>query len=393
MQNNTWPNYSSKEINKVVDVIKSGKVNYVNGLIGKKFEYLFSKWVNRKYSVALSNGTVALELAIKSLKLPDKSEIMVTARSFFSSASTIVRTGNIPKFIDVDLFNQNILTEDIAKKITSKTKAIICVHLAGNPCEMKKIIKIAKKYKLKIIEDCAQAHGAEIDKKKVGSFGDVATWSFCNDKIISTLGEGGMISTNDKKIYNFINSYKDHGLSFYKKIKKKEQFIYNKDYFGSNYRLTEVQSSVGINQLKNIKDTLKKRTYIATQYKKIFTEFNDFLYFYDPPVNIKPAWYRFYFFIRKDLIDYKNLRNQVIQDLRKKKIICNFGSCPEIYLEKAFKDSKYKLNKRLPNCKILGETSIALDINHTLTKKNIQLNSKIIYQTMKKLTKPYNQKL
>ena len=214
MSNSSWPNYSFDEINKVNKIIKSGKVNYVYGKEGKKFENLFSKWIKRKYSVALTNGTVALELAIKSLKLPANSEIMVTARSFFASASVIVRAGFIPKFLDVDLFDQNILVEDIKKKISKKTKAIICVHLSGNPCQMIEILKIAKKYNIKIIEDCAQAHGAEINNKKVGSFGDVAAWSFCNDKIISTLGEGGMISTNSKKIYNFINSYKDHGLSF-----------------------------------------------------------------------------------------------------------------------------------------------------------------------------------
>tara|TARA_B110000008_G_C16974232_1_gene565177 strand:+ start:4043 stop:5221 length:1179 start_codon:yes stop_codon:yes gene_type:complete len=392
MQNNTWPNYSSKEIKNVVNVIKSGKVNYVNGNIGKKFEYLFSKWVKRKYSVALTNGTVALELAIKSLKLPKNSEIMVTARSFFSSASTIVRSGYIPRFIDVDLFTQNILVEDILKKLNSKTKAIICVHLAGNPCEMKKIVRVAKKHKLKIIEDCAQAHGAEIDKKKVGSFGDVATWSFCNDKIISTLGEGGMISTNNKKIYDYINSHKDHGLSFNKTKNKKHQFIYNKDFFGSNFRLTEVQSSVGINQLMNIKQNLKKRQYIAEEYKKIFNKFNGFLYFYKPKSNIKPAWYRFYIFLKRDIKNYKKLRNIIVRELRKKKIICNFGSCPEIYLEKAFKNSKFKLNKRLKNSKILGETSIAFDVNHTLTKKKIHNNSKQIYTIIKRLTNSSNVK-
>jgi len=389
MQNNTWPNYSTKEIKSVVNVIKSGKVNYVNGNIGKKFEYLFSKWVKRKYSVALTNGTVALELAIKSLKLPKNSEIMVTARSFFSSASTIVRSGYIPRFIDVDLFTQNILVEDILKKINSKTKAIICVHLAGNPCEMKKIVGVAKQYKLKIIEDCAQAHGAEIDKKKAGSFGDVATWSFCNDKIISTLGEGGMISTNNKKIYEYINSYKDHGLSPDKTKNIKQQFIYNKYFFGSNYRLTEAQSSVGIYQLMHIGQNLKKRRYIASEYKKVFKKFDNYFYFYQPKLNIKHAWYRFYFFLRRDVRNYKKLRNKIVQELKKKRIICNYGSCPEIYLEKAFKNSKFKLKKRLKNSKILGETSIALDINHTLTKKQVLLNSKKIYTTIKKLTNSF----
>ncbi len=385
MQNNTWPNYSNEEIKRVINVIKSGKVNYVSGQNGKKFENLFSKWINRKYSVAVSNGTVALELAIKSLMLPPKSEIMVTARSFFSSASVIVRAGLIPKFIDVDLLDQNMLVKDIKKKISAKTKAIICVHLAGNPCKMKNILAIAKEKNLKIIEDCAQAHGAEISNKKVGSFGDVATWSFCNDKIISTLGEGGMISTDNKNIHSFINSYKDHGLSNKNIKNKKQKFVYNKDFFGTNYRLTEVQSSVGIYQLKKIEVTLKKREFIAEKYKKTLKTFKSLLYFYEPPQDVKPAWYRFYFFINKNLKNYQNIRDLIIKELKKKKIICYYGACPEIYLEKAFKNSKFKVYKRLNNCKILGETSIALDINHTLPKNKIHKDCKNIFKIVKKI--------
>lgn len=385
MQNKIWPNYSENEIKKVIRVIKSGKVNYVNGKLGKKFENLFSKWVKRKYSVALANGTVALELAIKSLKLPPKSEILVTARSFFSSASVIVRAGFVPKFLDVDLYTQNILIKDIKKKISKKTKAIICVHLAGNPCDMKNIINISKKYRLKIIEDCAQAHGARIDEKIVGSFGDVSAWSFCNDKIISTLGEGGMVSTNNKKIYNYINSYKDHGLSLKKKKNLNQKFIYNKDFFGSNYRLTEVQSAIGIAQLLKINDTLKKRNYIAKKYIKIFEKFNNFFYFYKPPSNIKNSWYRFYVFIKKDLKNFQSIRDKIIYNLNKNGILCYYGACPEIYLENAFKNSNYRSKKRLYNCSILGKTSIALDINHTLSKKTININSKKIYKVLKKL--------
>ena len=385
MSNSLWPNYSFEEINKVNKVIKSGKVNYVYGKEGKKFENLFSKWIKRKYSVAITNGTVALELAIKSLKLPANSEIMVTARSFFASASVIVRAGFIPKFLDVDLFDQNILVEDIKKKISKKTKAIICVHLSGNPCQMIEILKIAKKYKIKIIEDCAQAHGAEINNKKVGSFGDVAAWSFCNDKIISTLGEGGMISTNNKKIYNFINSDKDHGLSFKNKKNLKKKFIYNKDFFGSNFRLTEVQSSVGILQLRKIEKTLKKRRYIAKRYQNIFKRFSDYFYFYVPPKNIKPAFYKFYVFIKRDVENYKLIRKKIIDELNKNKILCNYGSCPEIYLEKAFKKSKFKVIKRLKNCKILSETSIAFDINHTLSQIMIKNNCKKILLVINKI--------
>ena len=261
------------------------------------------------------------------------------------------------------------------------------MHLYGQPVNMKKLINIKKKYNLKIIEDCAQAHGAKINNKIVGSFGNVATWSFCNDKIISTLGEGGMISTNEKKIYNFINSYKDHGLSLSKKKNLKKKFIYNKDFFGSNYRLTEVQSVVGINQLNNIDNTIQKRNYIAKKYMQVFKRHENLIYFYLPPKNIKPAWYRFYIFLNKKIKNKKFLRDQIIKKLKQKNIVCYYGACPEIYLEKAFKSSKFRLNKRLKNCKLLGETSIALDINHTLSKKIIHLNQKKIFEVMKSISK------
>ena len=207
MRRKDWPNFNKNLISKINQIIRSGKINYTTGSFGKIFEKNFSKFIGNKYSVAICNGTAALEVAIKSLKLPKNSEIIVPARSFFSSAACIVNTGYIPIFADVDLITQNISLEDIKKKLTKKTRAIICVHLAGLPCDMISIKKFAKKKNLKIIEDCSQAHGASINNKQVGSFGDVATWSFCNDKIISTLGEGGMISTNNKKIYDFSIRY------------------------------------------------------------------------------------------------------------------------------------------------------------------------------------------
>ena len=245
MQEKNWPNFSQNLINKVVKVIKSGNINYTYGIQGIKFEKEFSKFIGNKYSIAICNGTAALEVAIKSLGLPKKSEIIVPARSFFSSASCIVNTGHKPIFADVDLITQNISVADIKKKITKRTKAIICVHLGGTPCDMFSIRKIAKKNKLKIIEDCSQAHGASIENKKIGSFGDISTWSFCTDKIISTLGEGGMISTNKKKLYEFCKSYINHGTKLKNSNKKSNKFIYNKDSFGTNLRLTEIQSCSG----------------------------------------------------------------------------------------------------------------------------------------------------
>ena len=306
MQKKNWPNFSENIIFKVSKVIRSGKINYTTGSYGKIFESKFSKFIGNKYSLAVCNGTAALEVAIKSLKLPDNSEIIVTARSFFASASCIVNTGHTPVFADVNKLTQNISLEDIKKKISKKTKAIICVHLAGLPCDMIGIKKIAKKNKLKIIEDCSQAHGASIQNKQVGSFGDIGTWSFCNDKIISTLGEGGMISTNKKELYEFCKHYINHGTSL-SNNQGSVGFIYNKNYFGTNLRITEIQSIAGLEQLKDLKKIQLRREKMAKNYYDIILKYQNYFFSYYPPKEIKSAWYRFYFFLKPEIKNYKKL--------------------------------------------------------------------------------------
>lgn len=384
MKNKNWPNFSKDLILKISKVIKSGKINYTTGSYGQLFEKKFSHYIKNKYSVVICNGTSALEVAIKSLKLPKNSEIIVPARSFFSSASCIVNTGYKPIFADVDIHTQNICIKEINKKITINTSAIICVHLGGLPCDMPEIVKFAKKKKLKLIEDCSQAHGASIDNKQVGSFGDVATWSFCNDKIISTLGEGGMISTNSKKIYEFCKKYINHGSKLINN-KKSQKFLFNKDSFGTNLRITEIQSASGIEQLNKLKLIQKKREKMANDYYYIISKYNKSINCYKPPKNVKSAWYRFYFFLKPNIYKSENIRFKIINTFQKYGIECFTGSCPEIYLEKAFKNLKNFKIKRLENCKILGKTSIALNVNHTFTILQHKNQLKKINQILNKI--------
>jgi len=200
MTNKNWPYYSIEEIKKVTEVLKSGKVNYWTGNYCKEFEKLYAQKFDLNYCITVANGTVALEAALKSLNLKKNDEVLVPSKSYQSSASAIVNSGAKPIFCDIDFNSQNLQINDLLKKISNKTKAIVCVHLGGWPCEMNKIAKIAKENKLVLIEDCSQAHGAKINKKFVGSFGDIAIWSFCNDKIISTGGEGAMIGVKKKEI-------------------------------------------------------------------------------------------------------------------------------------------------------------------------------------------------
>ena len=250
----SWPNFSKRESEVAKNIILSNKVNYWTGSQGRKFEDEFSKWVGVNYSIALANGTLALELALKALKLNSKDEVIVTPRSFIASVSSVVSIGAKPVFADVNINSGNIEAENIKKAITPNTKAIICVHLGGRPCDMDPIMKLARKNKIYVIEDCAQAHGASYKGKAVGSIGDIGAWSFCRDKIMTTLGEGGMVTTNSKKLWKSMWSYKDHGKSYDAVYKKNhpEGFRWLHESFGSNYRMTEIQAAVGRIQLEKM---------------------------------------------------------------------------------------------------------------------------------------------
>ena len=365
-----WPSYTKQEIKKVTEVIKSGKVNYWTGNEVKSFEKEFSNFIGNKYSIAVCNATLALEASLLALNIGKGDEVITTPRSYNASASCILRVGAKPVFADIDIETQNISARDIEKKISNKTKAIICVHLGGTPCDILEIKKSIKKKGIKLIEDCSQAHGAKYENKYVGSFSDIAVWSFCNDKIISTIGEGGMISTNNKKLFYKLWSLKEIGKDFKKSNTKfLPKFKWTHDHIGANLRMTEVQAAVGRIQLKNLNRMVNTRRKLA----KIIIDFlekNKLFFTFKLNKKYFSSFYRLYFFLDKKKLSKKLNREKIIKSLRKDGNDVSVGSCPEIYLEKSFsKILKKKII--LPNAQYLSKISLAYSFSHLTSKKEI----------------------
>lgn len=382
-----WPYFSSKEIQKVVSVIKSGNINYWTGNECKSFEREFAKYFGLKYCVSVANASLGLEAAVLSLKLKSNDEVITTSRSYCSTATSIIRAGSKVVFADINKNTQNIDPKSIEEKITKNTKAIICVHLGGMPCNLFEIKKITKKYNLFLIEDCSQSHGAKYYNKYVGTYGDISVWSFCNDKIISTLGEGGMVSTKNKKLFERIWSAKDIGKDFKKSMTKKlNKFKWIHDNLGTNMRLTEAQAAVGRIQLKKLDVNVKKRRKIAFKLDQILKSSSLFR-----PIKEEygyyNSYYKYYLLLNTKVLKKNWNREKILFHLNKKGIFANVGSCPEIYKEKLFqKIDKYP---RLKNAHSLGKISIAISLSHILSQRYL---NNIIETLLKieKISKNYN---
>ena len=381
-----WPSFTNEEVTAVSDVLLSNKVNYWTGEEGHKFEKEFATWIGSKYAVALSNGTIALELALKSLNISSCDEVIVTSRSYFASVSAIMSVGATPVFADVSDESQNITVETIKSVLSEKTKAILCVHLAGFPCDMDPIVQLAKHNNLFVIEDCAQAHGARYKDKSVGNIGDIGCWSFCQDKIMTTGGEGGMITTNNSNVYSKIWSYKDHGksreLSFKKNNVNKNEFRWLHNSFGTNGRITEMQASIGRIQLKRMDVWHKKR---VINMNKILDSAKKCKGLRVPkiPDYIDHAAYKCYVFVNlSDLIPGWN-RGRILKKINELGVPCFTGSCPEIYLEKSFDQLSSRPKNRMTNAKKLGETSLMFLVHPTLTSNEIKKTCDVIIQVMK----------
>ncbi|MFO7568524.1 MAG: DegT/DnrJ/EryC1/StrS aminotransferase family protein [Smithellaceae bacterium] len=380
-----WPCYEEDEIEAAAKTLRTGRVNYWTGDQVREFEKAFADAIGVKYAVALMNGTVALEAALMSCGICAGDEVIVTPRSYIASVSSVVTCGAKPVFADVDATSQNLTAASIKKVITPKTKAMILVHLAGWPCEMDKILALAKKHKLAVIEDCAQAQGAKYKGKAVGSFGDAATFSFCQDKIMTTGGEGGMLTTNRRDIWSKAWSLKDHGKCydtvFSGNIKPGPAFRWLHESFGSNWRMTEMQAAIGRIQLTKLDRWLARRRQNTKILVDAFSGI-DALRTCTPPDYIFHACYKCYVFLRPKRLAAGWDQARVIAAIAAEGVPCFAGSCSEIYLEKAFDTSGLRPSAPLPVARELGQTSMMFLVHPTLTKKHMQDTVRAVKKVM-----------
>lgn len=374
-----WPSFTQQEADAVSRVILSNKVNYWTGTEGREFEKEFATWADSEYAIALGNGTLALDVALKALNVGAGDEVITTPRTFLASASSIVTAGAAPVFADVDLNSQAITAESIKAVLTAKTKAVIVVHLAGMPAEMDEIMALSKEHGFYVIEDCAQAHGAKYKGKSVGSIGHVGAWSFCQDKIMTTGGEGGMVTTNSKELWSAMWSYKDHGKSF--------DAIYNREHppgfrwlhesFGTNWRMTEMQAAIGRIQLTRMSDWTAKRQAYGAQLDQAASSF-DCIRLVEVPDYSEHAEYKHYMFIKPEQVASGWDRDRIVNTIVERGVPCFQGSCSEVYLEKAFDNTPFRPEKRLPNAVELGETSIMFLVHPTLTEAEIAKTTQVM---------------
>lgn len=368
-----WPSFTQEEADAVSRTILSNKVNYWTGTECREFEKEFAAYTQTKYAVALMNGTVALDVALKALNIGAGDDVIVTSRTFLASASAIVTAGANPIFADVELDSQNISRRTIETVLTPNTKAIICVHLAGWMCDMDPIMALAKEKGLYVIEDCAQAHGAMYKGKPAGSIGHVGAWSFCQDKIMTTGGEGGMVTTNDERLWKKMWSYKDHGKDFDSVYNKQHPpgFRWLHDSFGTNWRMLEVQAVIGRIQLKRMADWTAQRN---KNMQFIFDSFGDTPFFtvHKPSDDYVHAAYKCYVQVNLQSLPEGWTRDRIMQVINDQQVPCYSGSCSEVYLEKAFDNTPWRPEVRLKNAVDLGETSLMFLVHPTLSENNLE---------------------
>lgn len=377
-----WPSFTADEIEAAAAVLRSGRVNYKTGQQGRLFEKEFAEFTGCKYGVAVANGTVALELALYALGIGAGDEVIVPSRTFIASASCVVMRGAVPVIADVDAVSQTISAETIRPLLSARTKAIIAVHLAGWACDMESIRELTRGRGIKLIEDCAQAHGATYKGRPAGSLGDAAAFSFCQDKIMTTGGEGGMLTTNDQAVWERARTFRDHGTN--SALDSKDQnsrgFRWVHDAFGTNWRLTEMQSAIGRVQLRKLPDWVEIRRRNAAVLTGRLSACPG-LRVSTPPVEIGHSYYKYYAFVRPERLKAGESRDRIMAAIDAQGIPCFSGICGEIYREKAF-PQEWRPAQRWRVAQELGETSMMLLVHPTLTEQHMQETCDAIEKVM-----------
>ena len=366
-----WPCFGPEEIDATVRVLQSGKVNYWTGEEGREFEREFAAQAGCKYGVALANGTLALELALMTLGIGPGDEVIVPSKTFVATASSVVMRGAKPVVADIDRDSQNLTADTVRPLVTARTKAIIAVHLGGWPCDMGPILELAGRHSLSVIEDCAQCHGATYKGRPVGSFGKLAAFSFCQDKIMTTGGEGGMLTTSDEALWERAWSFKDHGKSYDAVYRRQHPvgFRWLHESFGTNWRMTEMQSAMGRVLLRKLPRFVERRRHNARLLTQRLSCIPS-LRVPTPSLEFAHSYYRCCAFLRLETLRHGWDRDRVLDAICAEGVPCLTGSCSEIYLEKAF-PVDMRPSERLPVARELSETSMAFLVHPTVSDQDI----------------------
>ncbi|MFY0990307.1 DegT/DnrJ/EryC1/StrS family aminotransferase [Halomonas sp. C05BenzN] len=383
-----WPAFTDEEVAAVTRVLRSNRVNYWTGREGRDFEREFARFADTEHAIAVANGTTALDLALKGLGIGEgdgagRDEVIVASRTFLASASSIVTAGAVPVFADVDRDTQNITAESVATQITPHTRAIIAVHLAGWPCEMDALMALAERHDLHVIEDCAQAHGATYRGRSVGSIGHVGCWSFCQDKIMTTGGEGGMVTTSDRALWQRMWAYKDHGKSW-EAVHEREHppgFRWLHESFGTNWRMTEMQAAIGRIQLARMPGWKAARRANARRIREAASQCPG-LRVPGIPGHLEHAAYKAYVFVEPGCLAAGWSRDRIMAEINARGVPCFSGSCSEVYREKAFDGTGWRPARPLPVARELGDTSLMFLCHPTLTEAEIDRTCAVLGEVM-----------
>lgn len=348
-----------KDIEAVVEVLKSDYLT--TGPKIAEFEKAFAKYVGAKYAVAVSNGTAALHIACMAAGIGKGDEVITTSITFAASSNCVLYCGGKTVFADIDPVTYNIDPDDVERKITSKTKAIIPVHYTGQPCDMDRIHEIARKNNLIVIEDAAHAVGAEYRGKKIGGLSDMTTFSFHPVKHITT-GEGGIVTTNNEELYKKLTLYRTHGITRDEKLLNENHgpWYYEQLDLGYNYRITDVQAALGITQLSKVEAFLKRRYEIVERYNEAFGDFDKV----EIPKQLKDTKSSWHLYVIK--VDGR-IRKNVFEKLREAGIGVNVHYIP-VYTFPYYQENGYKGTHCL-NAEKLYEQIISLPIYYSLTNE------------------------